>query len=284
MAGVILCGGKGTRMGVSTSHKVCVPIAGRAAVVRLIDTLRADGVDPIIVVVGHRPGDVVETVGAAHPGVHFVYQRDQLGTGHAARIGVEVLAQMGFDGHYVLQVKANQPELHDLLKETFDELIGGGIPGAKFDYDEDVNADHGRIETRRVWVTGWTDWYPRRREWAGLRSFICVEAVRESNNHTSIERRYYISDLLETAPTMLGYVRGHWGIENRLHWRLDVAFREDILRNRIGHSAENFSRMRRLALNLLQQDKTSKVGVKGKRLRASLDQDFLLNVLGQEKN
>lgn len=184
-------------------------------------------------------------------------------------------------GHYVLQVKANQPELHDLLKETFDDLIGGGIPGAKFDYHEDVNADHGRIETRRIWVTGWTDWYPRRREWAGLRSFTCVESVREVDGQTSIERRYYISDLLEPAQTLLGYIRGHWGIENRLHWCLDVAFREDTLRNRVGHSAENFSRIRRLALNLLKQDKTSKVGVKGRRLRASLDPNFLLKVLGQ---
>ncbi len=98
LAGVILCGGKGTRMGLTTSHKVCVPIAGRAAIVRLVDTLRADGVDPIVVVVGYRCGDVIETLSAVHPGIHFVYQRDQLGTGHAARIGVEALAHLGYDG------------------------------------------------------------------------------------------------------------------------------------------------------------------------------------------
>ena len=98
IAGVILCGGKGTRMGNTPAHKVCEPIAGRPAIVRLIDTLRNDGVDPIVVVIGHRAGDVVETVGSAHPGLQFVYQRDRLGTGHAARIGLETLTQFGFDG------------------------------------------------------------------------------------------------------------------------------------------------------------------------------------------
>jgi N-acetylgalactosamine kinase len=98
MAGIILCAGRGSRMGSTTKHKVCLPVAGRAAVVRLIDTLRADGVDPLIVVVGHRAGDVVETIGAAHPRVTFVYQRDRLGTGHGARIGMEALCRSGYDG------------------------------------------------------------------------------------------------------------------------------------------------------------------------------------------
>ena len=98
MAGVILCGGSGTRMGRTRGHKVCVPVAGRPAVVRLIDTLRADGVDPLVAVVGHQAGDVVETIGSVQPGVHFVYQRDRLGTGHAARLGIEALCQFGYAG------------------------------------------------------------------------------------------------------------------------------------------------------------------------------------------
>ena len=96
-------------------------------------------------------------------------------------------------------------------------------------------------------------------------------------------RRYYISDLGGgDAQAMLGYVRGHWGIENRLHWSLDVTFREDTLRNRVGHSPENFSRIRRLALNLLRQDKSCKAGIKGKRLQACLREDYLLKVLYQK--
>jgi len=113
IAGIILCGGSGTRMGRTRMHKVCQPILGRAAVVRLIDTLRADGVDPLVVVVGHRSGDVVETIGAAHPGVLFVYQRDRLGTGHAARIGIEALCKVGYEGPVLITMgdKWFDPEL-----------------------------------------------------------------------------------------------------------------------------------------------------------------------------
>ena len=105
MAGVILCAGGGTRMGKTRSHKVCEPIAGRPAIVRLIDTLRADGVDPIVAVVGHRAGDVVETIGASHPGVLFVYQRDQIGTGHAARVGIEALGRLGYEGNVLITIR-----------------------------------------------------------------------------------------------------------------------------------------------------------------------------------
>lgn len=186
------------------------------------------------------------------------------------------------EGHYVLQVKGNQETLHNTLVEMFDELTHRPIPGATYSFHEDVDAGHGRIETRRIWTTNWTDWYAERKKWEGLRSFVCVESVREVDGRTSTERRYYISDLDgRDAPAMLGYVRGHWGIENKLHWSLDVTFREDNLRQRIGHSAENLSRIRRLALNLLRRDKTCKLGIKGKRLKACLKQEYLLKIVSQ---
>lgn len=186
------------------------------------------------------------------------------------------------EGHYVLAVKDNQPSLHEVVKNTFDELTGRGIPGVAYDFHEDIDAGHGRIETRRTWTTGWTDWWSGRADWAALRSFVCIESFREINGQTSTERRYYISDLDGTdARAMLGHVRGHWGIENKLHWSLDVTFREDTLRNRVGHSAENFSRIRRLALSLLRQEKSCKVGAKGKRMKACMDQDYLLRILCQ---
>jgi predicted transposase YbfD/YdcC len=184
------------------------------------------------------------------------------------------------DGHYVLQVKGNQETLHDRLQETFDELTCGSLPHVPYSFHEEVNKGHGRVETRRIWTTEWIDWYTARSDWAGLKTFICVESVRTVNGDTSTARRYYISDLGGQDPkTMLHYIRGHWGIENKLHWSLDVSFREDDLRNRAGHSAENFSRIRRLALNLLRQNKTYKVGANAKRLRACLEQDYLLKVL-----
>ncbi len=183
-------------------------------------------------------------------------------------------------GHYVLQVKKNQPGLHDVIEEMFDELTGKGIPGVSYAFHEDVGAGHGRIETRRIWTTDWINWYTDRKKWKGLTSFVCVESIREVDGETSTYRRYYISDLdARDASTMLGYVRGHWGIENKLHWSLDVTFREDNLRQRVGHSAENLSRIRRLALNLLRQDKSVKVGAKGKRLKACLEHEYLLKIL-----
>ena len=185
-------------------------------------------------------------------------------------------------GHYVLQVKKNQETLHELVKDTFHELTGRGIPGVPYAFHEEVDAGHGRVETRRIWTTEWTDWYPQRCDWAGLRTFVCVESQRTIDGQTSTDRRYAISDLGGVeARTMLKYVRGHWGIENQLHWSLDVTFQEDTLRNRVGHSAENFSRIRRLALNLLRRDKTCKAGLKGKRLQACLKEDYLLRILSQ---
>jgi len=192
----------------------------------------------------------------------------------------QVIVQQG--GHYLLQVKDNQPGLHEVVKGTFDELTGRGIEGVPYDFHEQTDAGHGRIEIRRLWVTDWTDWCADRKEWANLNSFVCMECVRTVNGLSSCERHYYISDLAgQSAQTMLRYARGHWGIENKLHWSLDMTFREDTLRNRIGHSAENFSRIRRLSLNLLRRDKTCKVSLKSKRLRAGLREDYLIRVLGQ---
>jgi len=185
-------------------------------------------------------------------------------------------------GHYVLQVKKNQETLHDRIKETFDELTVRPVRGVTYSFHEDVDAGHGRVETRRIWTTEWIDWLAQRSEWAGLRSFVCVESERTVEGRTSTERRYFISDLHDLdARSMLDYVRGHWGIENRLHWSLDVAFHEDTLRQRVGHSAENLSRIRRLALNLLRRDKTCRAGIKGKRLQACLKEDYLIRILSQ---
>jgi len=134
-----------------------------------------------------------------------------------------------------------------------------------FECHEDVDAGHGRIETRRIWTTDWMDWYAGRKKWEGLRS---------------TERRYYISSLSGQKPAaMLGYVRGHWGIENKLHWSLDMSFREDESRARVGHSAENMSRMRRLTLNLLKQDKNTKASINNKRFKACMENDYLLKIL-----
>jgi predicted transposase YbfD/YdcC len=188
------------------------------------------------------------------------------------------------DGDYVLAVKENQPALYATLKRNLDEMILENFAGVRHGFVQAVDGDHGRIETRRVWVTDqlddWLDESQRAR-WPGLRSVAVVEAKREVPlKPTSIERRYFISSISGTdAPHMAGVIRGHWSVENKLHWVLDVSFAEDQARQRKDHGAENFSRLRRIALNLLRREATKKRGIKGKRLNAAWDHDYLLKLL-----
>lgn len=183
-------------------------------------------------------------------------------------------------GDYVLAVKENQPTLHAELKLFLDDAITRDFKEIDHDFCESVEKGHGRIETRRVWSTPLVDWFEDRALWAGLSSFSVVERERTVGEKTTGERHYFISSLDGTDASSLGHaIRNHWGIENKLHWVLDVAFREDESRVRKGHSAENFSRLRRMALNLLKRDKTEKAGIKAKRLRAGWDEDYLIKVL-----
>ena len=187
-------------------------------------------------------------------------------------------------GDYVLAVKDNQPTLHDALRRNLDEMILEKFKDVRHGFMQTVDGDHGRVETRRVWVTDQLDdWLKtqQRERWAGLRSVAVVEAKREVPlKPTSIERRYFISSLAGIdASRMAQIIRGHWSVENKLHWVLDVSFAEDQARQRKDHSAENFSRLRRIALNLLRRETTKKRGIKGKRLNAAWDHDYLLKLL-----
>ncbi|MCP4933051.1 MAG: ISAs1 family transposase [bacterium] len=115
--------------------------------------------------------------------------------------------------------------------------------------------------------------------WKGLQTVVRVQAQQQRGDKITIEERYYISSLSGTAEKMLQIVRGHWSIENSLHWVLDIAFREDDCRIRKGHGAQNFAVLRHLALNLLTQDTSTKCGIKAKRKKAGWDEDFLLSIL-----
>lgn len=185
-------------------------------------------------------------------------------------------------GDYVLAVKDNQPGLARRLRADLDDLIREKFAGVPHDFHETLDGDHGRIETRRIWTTpdlgGLGEEGAR---WPGLRSLAVVEAQREVAGHsTSIERRYYISSLDgHSARHVAETIRGHWSVENKLHYALDVSFAEDQSRMRKGHAAENFSRIRRISLNLLRAETTKKRGLKGKRLAAAWDHDYLLKLL-----
>lgn len=183
-------------------------------------------------------------------------------------------------GDYVLALKRNQPTLHDEVKLFLDDAVAGRNKGVRLDACQEVEGDHGRIETRRVWVTPDVAWCEDREQWKGLSSFAAVECEREANGKTTLERRYFISSLPgQDAQRLAQAVRHHWQVENGLHWVLDVGFHEDHSRIRKDNAAENFSRLRRIALNSVSRHKTIKAGVKAKRRTAGWDEDYMLEIL-----
>ena len=190
---------------------------------------------------------------------------------------------VGNGGTYVLAAKANQPASHDRIERNAKELPLTRFAGVRHGHVRTVDGDHGRVETRDVWVSDELDWLGEEKDrWPGLRSVVVVETTRDvpTEGVVGTERRYYISSRGGTdAGEMAAWVRGHWSVENNLHWALDVSFAEDAARHRKGHAAENFSRLRRIALNLLHRETTRERGVKGKRLNAAWDHDYLLKLL-----
>lgn len=185
---------------------------------------------------------------------------------------------------YVLAVKRNQGRLHEGVRDVFGLARKSGFDGLGHDYHETVNAGHGRVETRRCWAVSDLDsirYVDEGGQWPELTTLVMVEGERRVGGKTTAESRYYISSLPNDASKLLNAVRSHWGIENKLHWSLDVTFNEDGSRVRSGNGAENFSVLRRMALNLLKSDKTTKRSLAGKRKDAAWDNDYLLKVLAQ---
>ena len=181
---------------------------------------------------------------------------------------------------YALAVKNNQPALAQAIEGLFNGAHEKQWEGVPHTFAEWVEKDHGRIETRRCWVVDDLDCLGEGHKWPQAKTLAMVEATREINGVASTERRYYISSLLADAGRMGAVVRGHWGVENGLHWSLDVAYGEDQARMREGNSAENFSILRRITLNLLKPDKTVKAGIKNKRLKAGWDDAYRAKILG----
>ena len=198
----------------------------------------------------------------------------------------EVICEEGAD--YVLALKDNQPTLRAEVEGIFEAECAAQKEEPKSkkrssakaaDVIETNENGHGREETRRVYSLEAPEWLHNKEQWSRLSSLIMVEARRELNDQVSTERRYYISSLTPDAKQAAEAVRGHWGIENSSHWILDVAFREDESRVRVGNAPENLALVRKLTHNLLQQETTLKRGIKTKRLRAGWDRSYLLKIL-----
>jgi predicted transposase YbfD/YdcC len=185
-------------------------------------------------------------------------------------------------GNYVLAVKDNQEKLHQKVQAVMAEARQENLDGWSGDFHEQTEAGHGRIETRKVWCIRDVQWLGAvAQDWPGLRSVAMVESIRQiAGQAATTECRYYISSLEgRDAQAMGSAIRGHWGIENRLHWLLDMTFQEDQSRIRKGYGAENYSRLRRIALNLLRREKTVKASIRGKRKLGGWDHDFLLQLI-----
>ncbi|MFN0086123.1 MAG: ISAs1 family transposase [Blastocatellia bacterium] len=180
---------------------------------------------------------------------------------------------------YVLALKDNHKHLREQVAEFLTTVREDRTVNLQFGTFQTVDGEHGRIETRRYWQAMAMDFLPEKAAWRDLTSVGMVEATREINGQATTELRYYLSSLPVDVEKFAHAVRSHWGIENSCHWVLDVVFREDDCRIRVGNAAENMSALRRFALNLLRRDKSEKRGVKIKRLKAALDDAYLLKIL-----
>jgi predicted transposase YbfD/YdcC len=187
-------------------------------------------------------------------------------------------------GDYVLALKGNQGNLHEDVEQLFNQARAKQFRGIEHDFYETQDKKHGRIEIRRYWVMGDTDYLIGAENWTKLTTIGCVESHRQVNGKTTSELRYYLLSLPLDAQRFAESVRGHWGIENQLHWMLDVAFQEDKARSTAGYSGENLAVIRQLAVNLLTQEKSAKGGMRAKRLKAGWDDSYLLRVLAQSSN
>lgn len=199
--------------------------------------------------------------------------------GCQTEIAEQIIAQKA---DYVLAVKDNQPHLHEDIELFLRLAEQNDFQKVDSHYERTVNKNHGRIEIRECWtITGQDSLqflrdYPR---WNGLRTIAKVTNHRQVNGHTSVETRFYISSLPNDAARILRAVRSHWGVENSLHWVLDMALGEDTSRIRKDHAPVNMASLRRLAVTLLRQEKTLQRGVQGKQLKAAMNPAYLLKIL-----
>lgn len=186
------------------------------------------------------------------------------------------------EGEYVIAIKGNQGNLHAEIENFFQQAKEVLPEESGCDFIKILEKNRGRVEERFVWACNfdWLDNTMLIEGWADIKSAICVQSNRTHKGKTTTEFRYYISSLEPIAKQHAHITRSHWGVENKVHWHLDVTFGEDQSKIRAGHGAENIALMRKSALNLLKADTSLKAGIENKRKMAGWNPDYLLKILG----
>ena len=186
------------------------------------------------------------------------------------------------EAHYILAVKKNQPTLFEEIKEYFDWALEDPIEQNRLSRYTQSDFDHGKTTKWRVFSTKDTVWFESKKDWAGLVSFVMVECTRCVKGEERVQRRYYISSLETQAEYFHQLIRGHWHVENKLHWMLDVAFREDHCLIHAGNAPQNLSLLRKMALAMLRLDSSQKASIARKRKIAGWDNDYALSIIAVE--
>jgi len=199
--------------------------------------------------------------------------------GAQKKIAKQIVEQKG---DYALALKKNQGIFYERVQKIFEVAQKDNFSSIKHQRVETVNKGHGRLETRKYWIIDDEDIIASLNPdgaWEKLRSIGMVESTRCIKQKVTTEVRYYILSIEGNALTFANTVRSHWGIENCVHWVLDVVFHEDLSRMRVGNSAHNFGLLRHISLHLLRREKTAKCSIRAKRLKAGWSTDYLEKVL-----
>lgn len=183
------------------------------------------------------------------------------------------------EADYVLGLKGNQGQLKTDVELFFQHHKKNNFKKLKYDHCLMIDKGHGRFEQRSCWITEDIDWLENKDKWQGLRSLVMIESSREINGIVTEETRYYITSIAANAIRATNVIRSHWGIENTLHWVLDVTFREDDSRIRDGNAPENLAIVRHIALNMLQQHNGKKMSIKKLRKKSGWDNSHLDMIL-----